>query len=268
MRIPIPEFTPPYGERLVVIKKGESVALPYQFTLEDSNNIKWRVEDEQRGFAHGGVSYGDRKVKSKKIKISIDIRGDTEEEYNRYFNDLLSLLSGKDYSLCCGRTDRVYRVDSLVEVKSKYRAGFKQRWSEVDLTFLLTDPFRYAANATAVNFDFTKEAQEQGLIEFNNPSSVDVPLIWTFTPLIDAPVMSILITHEQTGQSFTLKDALLNHPARAVVNAETGTVRRNEDNSLNTFSGLFLHAEPGRNVFRYTGGKVLISVQYTARWLV
>lgn len=268
MKLPEYPTSPPYAERLVVIKGGVSRALPYFYSFNDIGSIKWRLKEEQKGFAHGGVPYGDRKVESKKIKISLHIKGQTEQEYDRLFNELLEYFSGQDYRLICGRPDRTYRVEGLTEVKPKFIKGYKQRWSEVEITLLLVDPFRYAANATTINKDFSEEAQQRATIEIDNPSSVDVPLIWTFSPPENNATMDILITHEQTGQSFTLKDALLSHPAQATVNAEMGTVRRDNANSLNTFSGLFLHAEPGKNKFFYSGGKVKISVQYTARWLV
>ena len=45
-------------------------------------------------------------------------------------------------------------------------------------------------------------------------------------------------------------------------------VRRDNGNSLNTFSGIFLHVQPGQNTFKYTGAACKIDIQYTGRWFV
>lgn len=266
-KIPIPEYIPPYEERLVVIRAGRSIALPYAYTLENSGDLKWRVSEDSKGFAHGGMASGDRKVESKKIKIAVHIQGSSEREYDRQFNELLTVLSGGDYLLTCGRPDRAFKIESLVEVKSKFVKGYKQRWSDVEFTFLLTNPFRYAVNAATTHKTFTED-QNEGKIRLQNPSSVDVPLIISFSPPEEGTTPDIRLYHENTEQYFTLKDSLLTYPAQATVNAETGTVRRGSYNSLNTFAGIFLHAEPGENTFLYTGGAVNIAIQFTARWLV
>lgn len=266
-KIPIPEYMPPYDERLVITKGDQSIALPYSYTLENSGDIKWRVSEDSKGFSHGGIAYGDRKVESRKIKISVHIRGDSEREYDRQFNELLVLFAGSDYLMTCGRADRAFKIESLVEVKTSFVKGYKQRWSDIEFTFLLTDPFRYAVNSTTINKAFAT-AQNEGKITFNNPSSVDVPLIISFAPPEGQTTPDIKIYHENTGQYFTLRDSLLTYPAVAVVNAETGTVRRRAANSLNTFVGIFLHAEPGQNTFLYTGGALNMTITFTARWLV
>ena len=267
MQRPILDRTPPVGERLVIHKNGTDITIPYAYTIADDGKMSWRKQEKDKAFAHGSTAYGDGKVDARKIKLSVYVRGATQSEYDQKYNELLSNFAGSDYTLTCGRVDRVYKVAAVTAASQRYLKGFKQRWSDVDLTLLLADPFRYASTQTVITTNYAL-AQTEAVITFNNPSSVDVPLIWTFTPPAAGTVPDIAITHVESGQSFTLKDTLLTNPAVAVVNAETGIVRRDTGNSLNAFAGIFLHALPGSNTFKYTGSACKVDIAFTARWFV
>ena len=65
-----------------------------------------------------------------------------------------------------------------------------------------------------------------------------------------------------------MNDALLIAPSALKVSSKEGTVWRDNANSINTFSGIFLHAKPGLNLFRYTGAAGRIDITYTNRWFV
>ena len=78
--------------------------------------------------------------------------------------------------------------------------------------------------------------------------------------------ISIARSHVSRRTTRTFKPNL--RRVKAVVNGETGTVRRDNGNSLNTFSGIFLHVQPGQNTFKYTGAACKIDIQYTGRWFV
>jgi hypothetical protein len=132
---------------------------------------------------------------------------------------------------------------------------------------LLADPFRYATASTLRKTVF-EELQSGTEISIHSEASVDVPLIFTFRPFEGQSMPDISIVHVESGESFRLRDTLLTAPAAAVVNGETGTVRRGSANSLNTFSGLFLHAAPGRNTYKYTGSAGEVDIQFTERWFV
>ena len=166
--------------------------------------------------------------------------------------------------LCAGRFDRCFRVAGASKIKHKYQKGFKQRWSDIEISLLLAEPFRYATTPTTATHFCGSETE----VSIYNPSSIDVPLIFTFTPLENTTVSSIEITHKESADAFSVKDTLLTAPAVAVVNGETGTVRRNAGNSLNTFSGLFLKALPGQNTYIYKGAECNVGITYTARWFV
>ena len=264
---PLLDRIPPAGERLIVYRNGSNIIIPYAYTITDDGKVSWRKQEKEKAFAHGSTPYGDGKVDARKIKLSVYVKGETQAEYDQKYNELLSNFAGSDYILTCGREDRVYKVAAMTVTSQRYLKGFKQRWSDVDLTLLLADPFRYASSPTVITQNYDAD-QTDAEITFNNPSSVDVPLIWTFTPPVGGTVPSISITHVESGQSFALKDTLLTNPAVAVVNAEVGTVRRDTGNSLNTFSGVFLHALPGSNIFKYTGAACKVDIAFTARWFV
>lgn len=53
-----------------------------------------------------------------------------------------------------GRPDRVYHVACLSKIKHKFENGFKQRRSNITVSLLLADPFRYEAQESRVVFVF------------------------------------------------------------------------------------------------------------------
>lgn len=255
------------AEELKIIKDDKTYTLPTGWALSDSGSYEFDNKLQDRTFAHGSTVVGDGKVKGRTITVEFDLEGATEEDHDLAVNDAYRYFNQVDYLLVVGRTDRIYKVNSISKIKHKFEKGFKQCWSNVTVSLLLADPFRYASNKTVITKNYPAD-QTDAEITFDNPSSVDVPLIWTFTPPTGGTVPSISIVHVESGQSFTLKDTLLTNPAVAVVNAENGTVRRDTGNSLNTFAGIFLHALPGSNTYKFTGAACNISITYTARWFV
>lgn len=251
----------------VVSATGVTQRLYLRIGVDNINDFKMRIKEADKAFAHGSYACGDGKVESRKIKFSCHIRGRDQIDHDRQYNELISLLAQRDYSLRLARLDREYHIAGLLETKQKWIKGFKWLWSDVDITLMMSDPFTYATNQILIQREFTTEQQETE-INFQNPSSVDVPLILTFKPLKGATANSIMLVHSQTGKSMQLRDTLLTSPAVSVVNAETGTVYRDMSNSLNTFSGIFLHAVPGTNTLKYTGSPCNIEIAFTARWFV
>lgn len=252
---------------LLITKNGTSYALPAYWALSDALKLEFGNKLSDKAFAHGGAMYGDGKVKGKTIVVEFSLYGASEEEHDAAMNLAYERFAQSDYLLTCGRVDRAFKIAGISKITADYETGFKQRYSNVKVSLLLEDPFRYATSPTVATINYTAEQTESEII-INNPSSVDVPLIWTFTPPENGTVPSIIIFHVESGQQFTLSDTLLTAPAVAVVNAETGTVRRDTGNSLNTFAGIFLHALPGKNTFQYTGAACSAQVAYTARWFV
>lgn len=252
---------------LEIIKNSNTYILPVGWALSEAGSYDFRLQLTDRTFAHGATPYGDGKLKGRTIQVEFSMQGSTEEEHDTMVNLAYQQFAQTDYVLRCGRIDRRFKVSGISKLKQSYEKGYKQRYSNITVSLLLADPFRYASSPTVITQNYAAD-QTDAEITFNNPSSVDVPLIWTFTPPAGGTVPSISITHVESGQSFTLKDTLLTNPAVAVVNAETGTVRRDTGNSLNTFAGIFLHALPGYNTFKYTGAACKVDITYTARWFV
>lgn len=244
--------------------EGAETRLYIRLGIENVNDMKFRIKDADKAFAHGSYAVGDGKVESRKLKLSCHIKGSSQQAHDQEFNELISLLAQRNYSLRLARSDREYRIAGLTDVKQKWIKGFKCKWSDVDITLLLIDPFAYATTPTTL----THLCWSGTEISIYNPSSIDVPLIFSFTPPEGQSAPDIEISHKESEESFTVKDTLLTSPAIAVVNGETGTVRRNEGNSLNTFSGLFLKALPGQNTYVYRGSECTVGITFTARWFV
>lgn len=252
---------------LFIAKNGIAYPLPTGWALSKATDVDFNNKLTDKAFAHGSTLTGDGKIKGKTIEIEFTLEGATEEEHDAAMNLAYEKFCQSDYTLICGRIDRAFKVAAVSKVTGSYEKAFKQRRSNVKVALLLTNPFRYAVTPTIIDRTFTSE-QDEAVITFYNPSSVDVPLIWSFTPPTGATAPNIAIYHKESQQSFIVADTQLTAPAVSVVNAESGTVRRDTGNSLNTFSGIFLHAVPGNNTFLYTGAALKMTITYTARWYV
>lgn len=250
--------------KLTIIKDGSVYTLPDGWELDDVGSYDFSLKLQDKAFAHGSYAVGDGCIKGRTIKVSFDLKERSEQEHDEVVNNALIAFSQRDYVLYAGRQDRLFKVAGVSKIKHKYQKGFKQRWSDIEIALLLAEPFRYATTATTL----TRFCGSGTEISIYNPSSIDVPLIFSFTPPEGQTVPDIAISHKESDESFTLKDTLLTSPAVAVVNGETGTVRRNEGNSLNTFSGLFLKALPGQNTYVYKGSECTVGITFTARWFV
>lgn len=253
--------------QLKIVKGSKEYVLPAAWALKDAGSYDFKAKLADNAFVHGSEVTGDKKAKGHTIQVEFNLSGATEEEHDEAMNMAYSYFTMTDYQLFCGRADRYYQVAGLSKIKHEYEKGFKQRMSKVTVSLLCAKPFRYSAVPTIIEKNFASEQKETEII-INNTSSVEVPLIWSFAPPDGKSTSDITIVHAESGQSFTLKDTLLTAPAVAVVNAESGTVRRDTGNSLNTFSGLFLFAEPGQNTYKYTGAACNIIIQYTGRWYI
>lgn len=253
------------ADELKIIKDGVTYTLPTGWALSDSGSYTFNNKLQDRAFSHGSDMVGDGKASGRTVTVEIDLDGTTEEEHDALVNAAYRYFNQTDYTLIAGRTDRLYKITGISKIKHQFEKGFKQRWSNVVVSLLLADPFRYSAIETTISNTYT-EAQNASEITFNNPSSVDVPLIFKFTPTVAMAALTML--HVESGQSFTMQDTLLSTPAVSTVNGEKGTVRRDTSNSINTFSGIFLHALPGNNTFKFTGAAGRVDIIYTARWFV
>ena len=253
------------GEPLVITKDGKDYELPVGWEISDAGAYTFRNKLQDKAFAHGSDMVGDGKIEGRTLEIEFDMADTTEAEHDEMVNRAYTYFSMTDYELRAGRSDRVYRVAGLSKIKHKFKSGFKQRWSTITISLLLADPFRYEAQETTVVYEFTQDAYESEMV-VHNLGSVDTPLTFKFVPTDS--MSSITVWHQEAEEEFSLSDSLLISPATATVNSKEGTVWRDSDNNINTFSGQFLHAQPGSNTYLYTGGAGTVEITFTNRWFV
>lgn len=252
-------------DALKVVKNGISYTLPEAWALTDSGSYTFRNKITDHAFAHGGDCVGDGKIDGRTIEVEFSMKGLTEEEHDEEVNRAYAAFSQTDYDLYCGRADRLYHVAGLSKIKHKFMDGFKQRWSEITVSLLLADPFRYEGRESKVTYEFPQDVKDANMVVYNL-GSVDTPLTFTFIPMKKMP--NITIWHREAKEKFSVADSLLIAPATLMVNGKEGTVWRGNANSINTFSGGFLHAKPGLNLFHYTGAAGKIEISYVNRWFV
>lgn len=253
------------GESLIIRKGDQFYTLPVGWALSGSGSYEWQNKLEDRAFSHGSDMTGDGKVKGRQLEVSFSMRGATENEHDEMLNLAYRVFSQTDYDLFCGRPDRLYHVAGISKIKHSFQDGYKQRWSDITVTLLLADPFRYEAQSAEQEFVFTEEMQQAEMI-VHNEGSADTPLTFTFIP--NASMAQIVVYHVETEEQMRLSDALLTAPAVLTVNTKDGTVWRGTANSINSFSGQFLSAVAGTNHFLYTGSAGIVRIGFTNRWFV
>jgi hypothetical protein len=252
-------------DKLQIIKDDVEYTLPERWALTDAGAFTFNNSLQTRAFAHGSDMIGDGKIAGRTIKIEFSMRGTTEQEHDELLNQAYTYFSMTDYELRVGRSDRVFKVAGLSKIAHKYQSSFKQRMSIITVSLLLADPFRYEANESKVAYSFSKGATEAEMI-VHNLGNVDTPLTFRFVP--DSKMPEVTIWHQEAQEKFVMTDALLSKPAISIVNGKTGTVWRDNGNAINTFSGQFLHAKPGANLYLYTGGAGTIEITFTNRWFI
>lgn len=252
-------------DNLIIIKNGNSYTLPDEWAISDSGSYDFNNKLADKSFAHGANLIGDGKANGRTITIEFATKESSEVLHDAAVNTAYQWFNG-EFTLIAGRTDRVYKVAGVSKIKHKFEKGFKQRWSNVTVSLLLADPFRYASESVAIVTEFA-EPQDNAEITFANYSSVDTPLIFELTPAAGADLPFVKILHVESGQTFTMADTVLVGKT-AIINGELGTVSRGIDNSINTFSGVFIHAMPGANTLKYSGKACTLKVTYAPRWFV
>ncbi len=249
----------------IVTSAGTEYSLPALWSLSDAGSYKFRNKLEDKAFSHGGNMVGDGRISGRTIKVEFNLKGATEQDHDYALNTAYTYFCQTDYELYVGRSDRKFRVAGVSQISHKYQKGYKQRWSNITVSLLLADPFRYEGRPTVVTRVFPAGV-DNAEIYVDNLGSVDTPLTFRFIP--KKAMSKIHIFHVQAREEFNLSDALLIAPATATVNGENGTVWRDKANSINTFSGQFLHVKPGKNLFYYTGGAGTVEISFTNRWFV
>lgn len=252
-------------DNLKILKDGHEYVLPAGWSLSDVGSYDFNNKIEDRAFSHGGDMVGDGMVKGRTVKVKFSLQSGDEPRHDELLNRAYRYFSKTDYKLYCGRSDRCFNVAGISKITHEYEKGFKQRWSNISVSLLLSDPFRYQGQESLVVYDFPAYAY-QAEMALHNLGSVDTPLTFKFIP--KSKMADITVWHEETKKQFKLSDALLIAPAFTVINAKEGTVWRNTSNSINTFNGQFLQAVPGKNTLYYTGGAGRLEITYTNRWFI
>lgn len=252
-------------DKLLIVKAGVTYTLPVAWSLSDAGSYDFNSKVEDRAFAHGGDVVGDGLVKGHTIKVKFSVQADTEAEHDELLNRACRYFYQTDYKLYCGRLDRCFNVAGLSKISHEYQKGFKQRRSNMTIHLLLADPFRYQGQESKVVYDFPVDVVKASMV-VHNLGSVDTPL--TFRLIPKKKMATLSIWHEEMKKEMRLSDALLIAPHIATVNTKEGTVWRDEANSINTFSGQFLSAAPGKNTLYYTGSAGRIEISFTNRWFL
>ena len=127
------------------------------------------------------------------------------------------------------------------------------------------DPFRYSDDRESATILVEELVGEEGLIfEIENEGTVDTPIVVSFQP--SGVMNDISLESLKRGESFVVQDTMLTPKKTIVINGENATVYRDNENSINTFSGTFISLNAGLNNFKYRGAPGVIKISYLPRW--
>lgn len=234
--------------------------LPYRYSLESCADLTVRATASKRGYSHGSTITGDGYIDGKKIKLSFLISGTNQADYDAKLNELLRLFYQQNYTLSVG--NGYYNVSCMSASKAKWIKGYQGLRSDVDITLLLADPFRYADDEKQASADV---GGENTTINIVNAGSADVPLVVELIPV--KTMADVTINHTDTGRVMRVADTLLTVPAVLTIDTKAGTVRRDANNAINAFSGQFLIAKPGPNTYEIKGSAGKVVIRWRDRWL-
>lgn len=246
----------------LIIKKGIKIyTLPKSWGISDSGDYTFNAKFTDNAYSHGSTVIGDKMTEGRTIEISFDVQGTTEEEHDEVVNEAYYYFNQNDYKLIAGREDRYYNVSCLKKISHKWVKGYKQRYSQIDITVMLADPFRYATTETTI----TQTLESGGVVNITNSGTVESPLTIAIAPIETAAEIEIIHNQENT---MTLTDSTLTNPSVCTINGTNGTVYRDSTNNINTFDGNFLEIEPGDNEYQYLGAKAILTFTFTPRWFI
>lgn len=246
----------------LIIKKGSAIyTLPKMWGISGNGDYTFNAKFADNAYSHGSSVTGDKMSKGRTIEITFDALAETQEEHDAVVNEAYFYFNQTDYTLIAGREDRYYNVNCLQKIKHKWVKGFKQRYSEVTITLMLADPFRYS-NTPII---YSKVMKDEMQVIINNIGNVLSPLLINVSPVLTADDVKIIHNHDK---EMTLKDSTLTVPANCNINSQDGTVYRGSINNINTFDGSFLQINPGINSYQYFGNEALVTFTFTPRWFI
>lgn len=220
-----------------------------------------RGKSQDKGLQHGGILTGDSKISSRTIGVEVIIMGENQLDYQSQVDELMRYAYRRDQRLYVTDT-RYVNVACLTKYQENYYKGYYGERGTIDLTFLALDPFFYENTQIFEQIITSSPAK----FTINNPTNIDSPVTVTIVPT-EANLSMELKNLTDGGRVFSYSDPNLTAGKTLTINAETGTVELDGDNTINNFTGTFLSVLFGDNVFQYTGGKCVITISFPKRWL-
>lgn len=243
-----------------IINAAGSYTLP-TLTVIDGGSFEQRTQTSERAFAHGAISTGDNKIKSRTVSLKIKIVGTSQASHDTQLDALkaaLTIGAGKLYQ----RSDRYINFDAVKKMSIEYESGYAYVRSNVKVELLACDPFTYS---TTLGQSVTTVTESPTTITINNAGTADCPAVITIAA--SASCNNVVIANTTDSRSCTLTDTALTSGVSAIIDSKAGTVYRGTNNSINNFSGQFIRLLPRSNTLTYAGGNCTLTIDYIPRYL-
>ena len=75
--------------RLKIIKNDRVYVLPDGWELDDAGSYDFSLKLQDRAFSHGSYAVGDGYVKGRTVKVSFDLKRESEKDHDEIVNGLL-----------------------------------------------------------------------------------------------------------------------------------------------------------------------------------
>jgi phage-related protein len=166
-----------------------------------------------------------------------------------------ALITNAPANLYFGRDDRYLR-NVQVESLPQDTGVTLGRIRDIEIHWLAPDPFYYAVASTTDTWTVSASAQTR-VLPVSNGTAVVQPTFNITVGGVGAQTIAYTITHNTTGQAFTLAGAVTGGNV-IVVNTLAQTVTIGGVDKISLFDGLWMQLQPGANTIRedYTGATI------------
>ena len=247
-------------ENLKLVKGSDEWILPDDSWISGVPFTVRRKESD-RACQHGTVDTGDGKVDSRTVELTVYVSEETQSEYFAALDLIKKRFYRRDQKLYV-TTARYINLSSLYSFKEEYITGFANRRCFITAEFKCNDPFFYIDRPVTTEITILESPQA---FTINNACNIDVPTTITLTAAEAVP--TVQLTNTTNGRMSYYADPQLTGGASVVFDTANATVKRDDSNTINAFSGTFIELEPGDNVFSYEGAPCEIEISYVPRWL-
>lgn len=212
---------------------------------------------------HGGRDVSSGMFQSGHLSLIGMLYGENRQDYETKKNDLLRILNRPNNKLYPEYPpDKFLKLRRMNKFKQTFVSGAQFRIAQVDLSFVLEDPFWQDVNQITDG----RTLVNGSTVTLYNPGTVVSPAVVTLVGLSTGPTLFFRNT-DDSNQVMIYSDLALTSGNTVVIDGVEGTVLRGNVNTSRFLSGSFMQLVPGANRITYAGDTIYWSMACRPRYL-